>query len=251
MLIMDPERIRRGMRDMLTFRLIRTKKIGVVFEWVHLKKFLKHYRVDCVFDVGANNGQYAEMLRKKVGYKGPIISFEPIPAAAAILRKKAKSNSNWYVEEVALDTSTGTALFNVMQADQFSSLHAPSEKEVLLFKDMNKIAQQVSVETKTLAEVFEEYRKRLGFKRPFLKMDTQGHDLEIARAGESVLKLFVGLQSELSIKKIYDDTNDYKKTVDYYTSQGFELSAFVPNNEGHFPHLIEIDCIMYNTNFTF
>ncbi|MDF2810086.1 MAG: hypothetical protein K0S56_1117, partial [Microvirga sp.] len=29
----------------------------------------------------------------------------------------------------------------------------------------------------------------------------------------------------------------------------FRLSAFVPNNSGHFPRLIEMDCIMFNQRF--
>jgi FkbM family methyltransferase len=251
---MELERIKRGIRNragnIFAFRLLNKTKIGLIFEEVHLKKFFKHYNVDCVFDVGANHGQYATMIRKRVGYKGPIISFEPIPAAAAVLRKKAKSDPNWYVEELALDKSVGTAIFNIMLADQFSSLHAPSEKEVDLFKVENKVAKQISVATSTLKDVFEKYQKLLNFKRPFLKMDTQGHDLEIAQGGGLVLKSFVGLQSELSIRKIYDDTNDYTKVIAYYQSQGFELSAFIPNNEGHFPHLIEIDCVMYNKNLS-
>ena len=79
-------------------------------------------------------------------------------------------------------------------------------------------------------------------------MDTQGHDFQVAQGAGEILKEFIGLQSELSIKPIYEDTLDYQKVIAYYTSQGFELSAFVPNNEGHFPQLIEIDCIMYNKN---
>src|SRR5688572_11921017 len=31
-----------------------------LFEVMQLKKFFEHFRVDCVFDVGANEGQYVE-----------------------------------------------------------------------------------------------------------------------------------------------------------------------------------------------
>jgi hypothetical protein len=33
--------------------------------------------------------------------------------------------------------------------------------------------------------------------------------------------------------------------IQKYTALGFVLSALVPNNGGHFPDLLEIDCIMY------
>ena len=233
----------------LGVRIVKKGKVALIFEEVHLQRFFEHYRVDCVFDVGANNGQYATMLRKNIGYKGPIISYEPIPAAATLLRSKSNADPQWYIEQLALDASVGKASFNIMRGAQFSSLHMPSESEVDLFQDKNSVVEKISVETSTLRDMLEKYRKLIKFKRPFLKMDTQGNDLEIARSAGNDLASFIGLQSELSVKKLYEDTTDYKKVIDYYTSQGFELSAFVPNNEGHFPRLIEIDCIMYNKNF--
>ncbi len=63
-----------------------------------------------------------------------------------------------------------------------------------------------------------------------------------------MLREFIGLQSELSIKRLYADTPDFVEALAYYRSQGFELSAFVPNNLGHFPVLLETDCIMYRAN---
>jgi FkbM family methyltransferase len=234
---------------MLGVRIVRPQGVVVLLEQVHLHRFLKEFAVDCVFDVGANEGQYAEMLRTHAGYKGHIVSFEPIPALAALLRKKAAHDPLWHIEEVALGANAGKATFNVMQKSAFSSLHAPTQSEVGLFTNANKVTEQISVTIATLPEMFAKYQKELGFKRPFLKMDTQGHDLEIARGAGETLKQFVGLQSELSIKRIYEDTSDYRVVLDYFASQGFELSAFVPNNQGNFPQLIEIDCIMYNKKF--
>ena len=233
-------------RALRRYRIIRKGQVALIFEEAHLQRFFKHYTVDCVFDVGANEGQYATMLRQKVGYQSDIISFEPIPAAAEILRQKSRKDPRWHVEQIALDRLPGKATFNVMEGKKFSSLHTPSQAEVDLFQNTNRVAERISVETATLKGIFDKYKKLLDFKRPFLKMDTQGHDLEVAQGAADVLRSFVGLQSELSIKKIYNDIPDYKTVIDYYLSEGFELSAFVPNNEGHFPRLIEIDCIMYN-----
>ncbi len=236
-------------KELFNFRLIRKNKVSLIFERVHLKKFFKEFQIDCVFDIGANYGQYAKMLRNNVGYKGQIISFEPIPAAQKILYKLSKSDPKWHIEPFALSDLSGKEVFNIMKNDQFSSLHKPSNNEVELFNLVNKVSEELIIETKTLSFMFEKYKTLLKFKKPFLKMDTQGHDLQIAKGSENILKSFVGLQSELSIKRIYDDTPDFKKVIEYYNSQNFELSAFVPNNEGHFPRLIEIDCIMYNKNF--
>ena len=47
----------------------------------HMRRLLAHLQVDCMFDVGANIGQYAEKLRRHFEFRGLILSFEPNTAA--------------------------------------------------------------------------------------------------------------------------------------------------------------------------
>ncbi len=238
--------ILRIIEKLIGARFVEAPKVALVFEEVHLGRFLAHYGVDCVFDVGADRGQYATMLRARAGYKGAIISFEPIPAAAKRLREKAAGDPLWHVEQIALDAEPGEAVFNVMAGSQFSSLHTPRHQEVGIFRELNRVESVIRVEKRTLQEMFKKYETLLRFKRPFLKMDTQGNDLRVAEGAGELLTRFVGIQSELSIKPIYEDAPGYREAIDFYLAHGFELSAFVPNNEGHFPRLIETDCILYN-----
>ncbi len=216
-----------------------------VFEREHLRHFLAHFKVDCVFDVGANAGQYAQMLRQRAGYEGTIISYEPIPELAALLRTAAKSDPAWFIEELALGDAASTALFNVYASDQFSSLHPLSAAGAEQFPADSQLERRVEVRTATLAGEIAKYRAKLGFRRPFLKMDTQGHDLAVAVGAGEELKTFVGLQSELAIVQLYAGSPTYREALDYYASHGFTLSAFVPNNYGYFPRLLEMDCIMF------
>jgi SAM-dependent methyltransferase len=53
-----------------------------------LVAFLISRNVDLVLDVGANVGQFGTDLRR-YGYKGEILSFEPLPAMFVILTDKA------------------------------------------------------------------------------------------------------------------------------------------------------------------
>lgn len=224
--------------------VVHDSEVHQIWEQWHLRKVFARYNIDCVFDVGANYGQYARMLRQAVGFKGLICSFEPNPTAAEALRKESRNNQNWIVEEVALSRSDGIQQFNIMSGSQFSSLSQPRHDKVSLFRDMNKIAQSVNVRTETLATAYHRLRNAHGFERPFLKLDTQGFDVQIVTHGKSVLSNFIGLQSELAIKKLYKDSVDFREALQVYEQCGFELSAFVPNNVGHFPLLVETDCIM-------
>jgi FkbM family methyltransferase len=199
-----------------------------------------------VFDVGANQGQFASMVREEIKFRGPIISFEPIPSMAANLRRQAQNDPHWFIEEVALDHEAGKRTFNIMAAHQLSSLLDPSEDETQYFSDLNRVEQRIEVETSTLDAMVQRYRSRLGFKRPFLKMDTQGNDLAVATGGEASLSTFVGLQTEVEFKTIYKDAANFFETVTYYEERGFELSNLLPNNEGWFPHLFEMDLVMFN-----
>jgi FkbM family methyltransferase len=243
--LLDAEIVsRQGIREGNLF-VADYKDVPLMMERCHLRRFFDHFRVDCIFDVGANAGQYAEMVRS-LGFAGPIISYEPIPALARELRAKAARDGNWHVEELALDDAERQATFHVMAGSQFSSLKLPSASETDRFRELNRIAEEVPLTTARLADQYDAYARRLGFRRPFLKMDTQGNDLAVARGAGERLQHFVGIQSELAFKRIYDDQSGYRAALDYYHSQGFELSALVPNNRGHFPDLIEMDCILYN-----
>ena len=235
----------RQVERMLDARIVRPNTIGILFEEEQLKRFFTHFGVDCVFDVGANAGQYAKMLRQRMGFRGPIISFEPNPALAECLRMQAASDPQWHVEETALGEREGSAEFNIMESDRFSSLLDPATSEVELLREKNWPVRRITVKISTLQWALASYKAKLGFGRPFLKMDTQGNDLAVAEGAGERIRSFVGLQSELAIKRIYDNAPTYEQSLSYYSNKGFELSALVPNNLGHFPRLVEIDCIMY------
>ena len=221
-----------------------TSQLHALPERMHLAKLLRLLRVDCVFDIGANAGQYARRLRKEVGYRDHIVSFEPIPELAAILRVRSAKDKRWRVEEVALSSSPGKQLFNVMKANAFSSLSTPDHRDVAIFQDSNVPVRQISVQTDTLSNVYRRLKNDLNFERPFLKLDTQGLDVEIVKSGRDIIRDFVGLQSELSIRRIYEDSVDFREAISLYQELGFEMSALVPNNAGSFPILVEMDCIM-------
>lgn len=235
---------RRRWTRLSSIRLVCPDDLYLYWEQLHLRRLLHHLDVDCVFDVGANHGQYAERLRRAAGYKGLIVSFEPIPEAASIVRAKAARDDAWIVEELALGTSNGTTSFQVMQDSQYSSLSTPRHDEVSSLSHANQVSRIITVKIETLESAYERLFDRYKFYRPFLKLDTQGFDVNVIQSGERLMGRFVGLQSELAIRKLYASSTDYREALSYYESLGFSLSAFVPNNAGHFPLMIETDCIM-------
>jgi FkbM family methyltransferase len=224
--------------------VVDQNKLGPLFEQSHLRRLLRELSVDCIFDVGANAGQYATMLRRKAHYSGRIISFEPLPREFGALKELSRGDELWTADPSGVTARGGPQSFHIMAASQFSSFAEASSIDTDLFSGSTRIERTIAVETVTLGAAFEKYQQKFGFKRPFIKLDTQGLDTEILRDSGAALQNFVGLQSELSIKKLYDKSVDFRDAITLYENLGFELSALVPNNAGHFPALIEIDCIM-------
>ncbi len=218
-------------------------------EIMALRRFLKAFAVDCLFDVGANQGQYATMLRRYVGFTGTILSFEPNPDIFAILSAKAASDRHWHIFNMALSDFDGTASFNIMAYDQFSSLETPSAAQDAIFDTRNRVERTVEMQCRRLDSLMPELVAAHGFARPFLKMDTQGHDLSVCKGAGDVLARMTGVQTELGVRPIYEGGTGYRAMIDWLEARDFVPSAFFANNKGHFPLLVEMDGIFANRAF--
>jgi FkbM family methyltransferase len=239
------KRLARGVGRFTGTVISRPWALGTALEVEQLYKIFKRFDVDCVFDVGANEGQYVLMLRDEVGFRGPIVSFEPIPELVEKLRNKCLSDTNWHVRELALDKEAGPAEFNVSSSSTFSSLLEPDFEKIKNLGWNNQVNRKILVRKERLDSIFSELESSIGFRRPFLKLDTQGNDLSVAMGAVECLGRFVGVQSELAITRTYQEASGYCETISFFKSKGFELSSIIHNHPWQFPALIEVDAIFY------
>jgi hypothetical protein len=141
-------------------------------------------------------------------------------------------------------------------APDTADFHAYDRSELGSFRGFGKsvhapqamASTTVKVKIDTLEAHLTAAKERWNFKRPFLKLDTQGFDLEVAKGAGPRLSEFVGLQSEIAFQNIYDGAPDYLSALKFYESSGFVLSRLVPIHEAHFPELVEMDAIMIRQN---
>jgi FkbM family methyltransferase len=224
------------------YTVIPNWRVDYYAQAMFLRDLFAYLHVDCVFDVGANVGQYRDFLRREVDYEGTIVSFEPIPENIALLRDRAKADPRWIVEGYALGRTAGAATFNVMRSSEFSSFLPPERSASPLFAESNAILRRIDVEVKTLEQVFPGVQHH--GRALYLKLDTQGYDLEVAGGAGDVIRNFCALQSEASVNPLYEGMPDYRTTIRTFEALGFELSALFPNNPQHFPRMFEFDCHM-------
>ncbi|HEX6377043.1 MAG TPA: FkbM family methyltransferase [Allosphingosinicella sp.] len=211
-----------------------------------LRRFLQRLEVDCVLDVGANVGQYAEKLRL-IGYEGLIVSFEPDPAPYRELAKKADSDPKWHALDIALGRAAGEENFNIMARSDFNSFRTPTSDDTHSFDAMNVIVDTVTVQVSTVTEVLAELQRAHGFRHPYLKMDTQGSDLEVFEGAAGALDRIVGIQSEVAVKRIYEGMPDWREAVARYERSGFELAGLFSVTPWE-DELVELDCFLVNKN---
>jgi hypothetical protein len=62
----------------------------------------------------------------------------------------------------------------------------------------------IEIRTECLNTVLHRWQTNLNVKRPFLKLDTQGYDHRILMGGQAVLSRFVGFQTELAVRPLYE-----------------------------------------------
>jgi len=213
---------------------------------LHLRELLARLKVDCVLDVGANVGQYHDFLRDKVFYDGSIISFEPVSRHVEALRERSRADRDWHIEGYALGSRDGSMPINVMVSDQFSSFLEPDHDRVKEIAELNTPCHTETVTVRTLDVVLPLLRQRIGFERPYLKIDTQGFDIEVLRGAGDSLPAVKALQTEASIIGIYKGMPQYIDTLRYLDERGFDITGLYPVSRDSALRLVEFDCVMIN-----
>ena len=137
----------------------------------------------------------------------------PVIARPVELQRHAASDRHWHVFNMALSDFDGTASFNIMAADQFSSLKAPSGEQDAIFADRNKVTKTVEMQCRRLDSVLPDLKAQHGFTRPFLKMDTQGHDLSVCEGAGDALAQMLGIQTELGVRPTVTASEFYRTST--------------------------------------
>lgn len=207
-----------------------------------LKQILTMHRVDAVVDVGANGGQFGLSLRR-LGYDGPIVSFEPIAEVFAVLQAEARRLQPWSVHDIALGSAPDVKPLNVVaDSSPISSFLAPTASYFdLLPPDISSSPRMVKIDTLDSIAPGEPHLRDAA--RIFLKTDTQGFDLEVIRGARATLERVVATQMELSVRPIYHDAPDWQAAIAEMEGNGFVLAGLFPVNTDPWLRLIDVDAV--------
>jgi FkbM family methyltransferase len=176
--------------------------------------------VPVVVDVGANRGQYATELRQH-GYRGEIISFEPLEEAFAELAAAAARDVNWTCHRMALGASGGEGQINVASNLASSSLLAMGAAHRAGAPSVS-ITGVETVRVARLDDVLADDRPCL------LKLDVQGYEGRVLDGAKETLTRAVLLECELCTAELYAGQTSPRALVDRLDDLGFELVDLEP-----------------------
>jgi len=212
--------------------------LGLTNDFLHrisLRDLLKQLKINCVIDVGAHVGSFSKMLRR-IRYKGHIVCFEPNRDNFLLLSNAFKRDRSWKGFNVALGSENTKKTFNFTQFSNLGSFLKP-KNEIL--------AHTAELEVRRLDSMFVNILDRVESPRVFLKLDTQGYDLEVVKGACGCMRHILGLQSEISVQPLYDDMPHYLEALAFYESLGLNLiNLFVVTRGKSCGNVVEYDCLM-------
>lgn len=156
--------------------------------------------LDCrtVVDIGANRGQFALVARRCLP-KARVISFEPLPAAAAKFHAVFAGDDRVTLHEAAIGPASRIATIHISRRDDSSSLLPITSTQVALFPGTEEAATAMV----RLAPLREFVSSEEIQPPAFLKLDVQGYELEALRGCEDLLDRFAYVYAECSFVELY------------------------------------------------
>lgn len=182
-----------------------------------------------VLDIGARSGFQA--VWETAPYPVRVIGFEPDPEECRSLNAELGKSGKGSVEAkyypVALAGESGPRTLYLFKDRRLSSFFLPNEPwltrfplDKLLGRGAFEIAARVELDCSTLDEFAAEH---LAEGADYIKLDTQGSELEILKGGNHVLENVFAVCTEVEFEAIYDNQPLFADIDSYLRKNGFTL----------------------------
>jgi len=180
-------------------------------------------RLELVLDVGANAGFFGDAVRRQ-GYRGRIVSFEPLAEAFAELEQRVQDDPLWETHRFALSDRDGEADLQVA-GNSWSSSLLPMEARHVGSAPTSAIVRSERVPLARLDTLWEGLSRG---DRAYLKLDVQGAELDVLRGAERTLREVEVVEAELSVVELYAGQPLLPDVVAFLEPHGFALVQLEP-----------------------
>lgn len=202
--------------------------------------------VDLIVDVGANIGQFASNI---ISYNDQIEiwSFEPSSIAYRQLLKNSRSYPNWKIQDqMALGAHNENIKINISDNIVSSSI-LKIEKKHIDNAPSSVIKTTENIQMKTL-DSFELYGSN---RNIFLKIDTQGYELEVLKGAIKTFSNISLIKLELSTYCLYKDQPLCDELISFLYKKNFNIidieNGFRSNSSSE---MLQFDALFKKENLT-
>jgi len=184
--------------------------------------FASRYQLRTVLDIGANTGQFAELIRAVLP-QVRIISFEPILECFHALRSNPKITPPFEAINSALGNEAGTAVIHRNHFTPSSSLLAMEPLHVAELPDTrDSIPETIRIQK------LDDLQPALRVELPLLvKIDVQGFEEQVIHGGQKTLADAVAIVLEVSSCPLYEGAPDFDRIFQLMKNLGFTYQGNV------------------------
>jgi FkbM family methyltransferase len=194
-----------------------------------------------IFDVGANEGQFARFAREAFP-QARLYCFEPTPQAHAKLAAWALADGNAVTANVALGDASGTCEIN-LHADHSpsSSLLDTTDTSHAVFP-MTARQRKVAVRIERLDD-FVASQPWPPAEEILLKLDVQGYEAPVLRGAPNLLGSARACIIEVCLDGLYQDQSTFKEVFDLIHAAGLRYAGNLNQVYGVDGHVIYLDAL--------
>ena len=228
----------------LGFELVRYNK--ATSSILRRTSIFEKYGINLIIDVGANTGIYGKEIRD-TGYHGKIVSFEPLADAFKKLKENTVADSKWSIYNFALGAENMRQSINISANSHSSSILQISDAHTQAETRASYIGKQ-DIEIKTLDSIYDEIKGSA--KEVFLKIDTQGFELNVLNGAINSLPFIHTIQLEMSLRPLYAGQPLYTDLMDFLHANDYKLIDIEPGfADIKTGTLLQFDGIFRKANF--
>jgi FkbM family methyltransferase len=185
----------------------------------HLQ-ILENFKINKILDIGGNIGGYGRFLMS-LGYKGRLISFEPVSQAFRELESRSSKYPNWDAVKTAIGNTDGEIEINIAANRGLSSSIADMLPNHIENAPEAQYVSKEKVPIRKLDSIFDQYVEP--GDNVFLKIDTQGYEKNVLDGAEKSLPKIKGIQVEMSLIPLYSGEMLFPDMLRHLTSKGYML----------------------------
>lgn len=178
--------------------------------------WLQQSDIQCIFDVGANQGQFATQIRQYFPHTD-IYSFEPIDTCFYSLQQRFQSDPHFKVFQYAVGDENTETTFHLNESSPSSSLLKMQPAHYQNYPGTQKTVDQ-KVAVRTLDSLFPDWPAD---KKILLKIDVQGYEYQVLKGAAQLLRHVEVILAEVMFEELYESQSTFDQLNDLLREHGF------------------------------